>query len=472
MRDLIAFVLGDSITDTYQEVRVRRIAPDAPAPVWESVGDVVTIPGGALNVARQFQYLAEVTYFAGFGAERFSDQASSRLRLLSRYGISPEKLRYHSNGHVLARFDRGPSITNGHTRERHSTNALVAVARKLEELNVSGGVCGDGKRTVGVLSDYRLGFWDSNISGEAVRLFRKHGIPFVVDSKPGGINLDTIGGAACLKLNEGEAAELSGRKDEDAALCGMNLSERYGVPVVVTRGKHSPVLCERSFCKPCGSEITSDRPLWASGAGDCFTAYLAAGIASAGRVNSEACHFAHAAGSVYVTKQYNSPVHPREVAEEFRRTGCKLYQSGSELRERIAALPEGTKIGYTNGVFDLLHAGHVSSLEFARSLCDFLVVFLNTDEAAERAKGRRPYITTAARASMLAALSCVDAVISFDEAEPTSAFAAVGRCDVLVKGAEYAGSDVKGSGFAESVVFAPEAVKLHTSDIARKIRES
>lgn len=466
--EVIAFVVGDSITDVYQEVRACRMAPDAPAPVWEALGPPVTLPGGALNVARQFLYLSYDVSYAGYGGGSFAGCESPRLRTLSRFGQAPTKTRYCSSGHILARFDVPGSAVDCGYRARHAGAALEACERRLEALGVKDGVASTGARTVAVLSDYRLGFWDSATAFRAVELFKRYGVPVVVDAKPGGINFLQLNGLACVKLNESEATTL-GRGDGPHE-CGRYLSELGCVPVVVTRGAAAPLLCSATHHDPCGSNVVSDRPLWASGAGDCFTAHLAASVAREQRVSARAVASAHEAGAVYVTKRHNAPVHPREIAERFGKVGAKIYTSRSELAERITALPPESKIGYTNGVFDLLHGGHTSCLHWAREHCDFLVVFVNTDASAERVKGRAPFLSTTERAQALAALSSVGAVVPFDESEPTAAFAAVGRCDVLVKGAEYAGRSVAGAEYAEKLAFAPEVVKVHTSDIVRRIQ--
>lgn len=99
---------------------------------------------------------------------------------------------------------------------------------------------------------------------------------------------------------------------------------------------------------------------------------------------------------------------------------------------------EGKKVVFTNGVFDLLHVGHVTYLEAARALGDVLVVGLNNDASVRRLnKGpERPVNPEAARAKVLSALRCVDAVVIFGEDTPFDLISAL-RPDVLVKGGDY-----------------------------------
>ena len=110
----------------------------------------------------------------------------------------------------------------------------------------------------------------------------------------------------------------------------------------------------------------------------------------------------------------------------------------------------GQKVVFTNGVFDLLHAGHVSYLQAARKMGDLLVVALNTDDSVRRIKGPlKPLVPLAERAEMLLALECVDYVTSFTEDDPYDVIKTV-RPDLLVKGADWAPDKVIGRDLVES----------------------
>jgi len=111
---------------------------------------------------------------------------------------------------------------------------------------------------------------------------------------------------------------------------------------------------------------------------------------------------------------------------------------------------EGRKVVFTNGVFDLLHAGHVTYLKAARSMGDLLVVALNADESVRRIKGPlKPLIPLAERAEMLLALTCVDFATSFPEDDPYNVIRSL-RPDLLVKGADWAPDRVIGRDLVES----------------------
>lgn len=136
----------------------------------------------------------------------------------------------------------------------------------------------------------------------------------------------------------------------------------------------------------------------------------------------------------------------------------------------------GRTIVFTNGVFDLLHPGHVRYLQQARDLGDVLIVGVNSDRSARGNKGEdRPITAEAERAEVLAALTCVDAVAIFDEDTPHDIIAAI-QPDILVKGADWAADAIVGRDIVEArggrVVRVPVEQGYSTSAIIAKIRTS
>ena len=135
----------------------------------------------------------------------------------------------------------------------------------------------------------------------------------------------------------------------------------------------------------------------------------------------------------------------------------------------------GKRVVFTNGCFDLLHPGHIRSLETARALGDALIVGLNSDDSVKSLKGPdRPVIPEQERAEILASLECVDAVVIFEELTPQEVIAAL-LPDVLVKGGDWPGSQIVGREEVEAaggrVVLVDVVEGYSTSDILKKIRE-
>jgi len=135
----------------------------------------------------------------------------------------------------------------------------------------------------------------------------------------------------------------------------------------------------------------------------------------------------------------------------------------------------GRQIVFTNGCFDLLHPGHIGSLEQARALGDALIVGLNSDVSVRQLKGAgRPVLPERERAEILAALECVDAVVIFDDLTPREVIARL-LPDVLVKGGDWPGDQIVGREEVEAaggrVVSIPVVPGYSTTAILRKIRE-
>lgn len=128
-----------------------------------------------------------------------------------------------------------------------------------------------------------------------------------------------------------------------------------------------------------------------------------------------------------------------------------VHADHARVSELVATLREvGQRVVFTNGVFDILHAGHVTYLEQARALGDTLVVGLNTDASVRRLKGpERPINTEADRACVLAALRAVDHVILFGDDTPIDVITAL-MPDVLVKGGDYTRDTIVGADVVEA----------------------
>ncbi len=132
---------------------------------------------------------------------------------------------------------------------------------------------------------------------------------------------------------------------------------------------------------------------------------------------------------------------------------------------------EGRTVVFTNGCFDVLHAGHVDYLEASRQLGDKLVLGLNSDASVQRLKGEsRPICDEAARARLLCALECIDLVAVFDQDTPTDLIAAL-RPNILVKGADWEGKQLPGSELVDKVEFMPFLEGWSTTNVVGRIRE-
>jgi D-beta-D-heptose 7-phosphate kinase/D-beta-D-heptose 1-phosphate adenosyltransferase len=434
-----ALVVGDVLLDRFVEGRVSRISPEAPVPVLKH-GAERTLLGGAGNVAANLlSYGATVTLVGLTGADRAADELAQlcasfhRLRpRLVRDASRPTtvKTRLLSGWHQLLRLDA--EETHGMAAAESAELLAVAVAA-LDDVQIV------------VLSDYAKGVLDPGTVKGLIEAARRAGVPVIVDPKKADAAI--FAGAALLTPNVEEMAQFSGiRADSDAAAeaaCRRVLDLVAIDAILVTRGAGGMTLVERN-----GATLhvpaETHRVFDVTGAGDTVIATLAAALA-VGETRSDAVRLANAAAGIVVTKPGTATVHPRELRQALGVSKAASVVERSEAAEQVALWREqGLRVGFTNGCFDLLHRGHLYSLEQAARRVDRLVVGVNGDASAERLKGPgRPVQDLATRSAVLAALRFVDMVVPFEEDTPEALITAL-TPDLLFKGADYAESAVVG----------------------------
>ena len=215
-----------------------------------------------------------------------------------------------------------------------------------------------------------------------------------------------------------------------------------------------------------------------TGAGDTVIAALAVALAE-GLAHDVAVRLANAAAGLAVAKVGTTAVGREELLQELRAStpSGKVFAlaDADGVQAALAEFRrEGRRIVFTNGCFDILHAGHVRYLHAARGLGDVLVLGLNSDASVRRLKGEeRPFNVLQDRAEVLAALECVDMVVPFEADTPELLIRDI-QPDVLVKGADWRGKGVAGAEFVEQsggeVLFIDLLPGRSTTGLADRIR--
>ncbi|MDQ1701834.1 MAG: D-beta-D-heptose 7-phosphate kinase / D-beta-D-heptose 1-phosphate adenosyltransferase, partial [Frankiaceae bacterium] len=244
-----------------------------------------------------------------------------------------------------------------------------------------------------------------------------------------------VDGCTLVTPNAPEAAQFTGEPGDDASVAVVSrraaaLRERWHAgAVAVTLGARGALLHtggDAPLVVPARRVLATDP----CGAGDRFAAAAAAALA-AGALPSGAVQAAVAAASAFVEAGGAATFSPGVAAPS------PLQANGAVADVLARVRSAGGTVVATGGCFDLVHAGHVALLEQARALGDCLVVLLNSDGSVRRLKGpSRPLQNAADRAALLSALSCVDAVVVFDDDTPEAALARL-RPDVWAKGGDY-----------------------------------
>ncbi|HEY0485117.1 MAG TPA: D-glycero-beta-D-manno-heptose 1-phosphate adenylyltransferase [Mycobacteriales bacterium] len=426
-------VVGDAFLDRDVVGTSDRLCPDAPVPVVD-VQHQVDRPGGAalaaLVAAADGREVVLVAALADDGAgARLRELLAGRVRVVAvpLGGPTPEKIRVRVAGQSLVRLDRG--------------GAPAPVGPPGPE--ALGAIAGAGAVLV---SDYGRGVTAEPGVRRALAAVAARR-PVVWDPHPRG--REPVAGVRLVTPNAGEAATLSGLPADGlggVAAAAGHLRMRWGaVAVAVTLGARGALLMLGEPEPLVVPAPDLGRVVDPCGAGDAFAAAAADALA-AGEVLSEAVAGAVRRATAFVAAGGAAAVRtdggPHAGAGGSPCPGLPPTASAVLARVRGAG---GTVVA-TGGCFDLLHPGHVATLQAARGLGDCLIVCLNSDASVRRLKGPgRPICPEDDRARVLAAFSAVDAVVVFDEDTPERLLAEL-RPDIWVKGGDYAGVDVPEAG--------------------------
>jgi D-beta-D-heptose 7-phosphate kinase / D-beta-D-heptose 1-phosphate adenosyltransferase len=442
-------VLGDALLDRDVVGRVERVCPDAPVPVVD-VDDVRERPGGAALVALLVADAdpdADVVLAAGIGA----DEAGHRLRALLdgrvrvhdvlRPASTPAKTRVRVAGQSLLRLDDAGHLLGDAQQARPGADPMDGDVHAAE---VDGPALDMvlGGADVLLVADY---------GGAVARhpdvraALERHAAraPLVWDPHPRG--LEPVPGAAVVTPNRSEATGVAGPGElGDVA---QRLRERWSARAVsVTDGDRGAVTAVGHGRPVHARAPRVAGPVDACGAGDRFAAGVALSLARG--IDPEAA----VARSVEQVSAWLTAGGVATVLDGGTDPGCGggsgggaesgSAESGSAESVVARVRSRGGTVVATGGCFDVLHAGHLASLQAARALGDCLVVLLNSDASVRRLKGPgRPVHSAADRARLLEALSCVDAVAVFEDDDPVDTLQRL-RPDVWVKAGDYAVADL------------------------------
>lgn len=393
--------------DIYIEGDVSRISPEAPIPIISNPQEKF-ICGGAANVAMNLASLGfDVTFLTNIGSDK---NGMSLLRMLEGANIEVvsfdddyhtiTKERYQSKGHQILRVD---------TERPYPAAACQKLEKYFEAIvDTADGI---------VFSDYNKGVL--NGLPKLIEIARTAGKDVYIDPK--NPDITRYRGATCITPNKLEAHQLfHGLSFDDIQLIKP---ADYGLNyIIITLAENGALILTDE-----GAEHVATTPtnvVDVTGAGDCFISSVVFSCLTRTQSMGEVVQQAVEVSSKSVTQ-----------------TGNYILKPADHDRETIV---------FTNGCFDILHAGHIDFLQYAASLGSKLVVGLNTDESVKLLKGpNRPINTFEQRKYLLSSLVFVDRVIGFAEETPGKLIESL-RPDVLIKGADYELHEIAGADFVTS----------------------
>jgi len=442
-------IFGETMIDEYVQVDCKRISPEFPLPVYLSptASPNVVVPGGAGNLAFQFKWLNTtvdlVSFLDSYSYEVHEDNdiKDSGVFLPEGHNV-PIKRRIYHGDYPLVRWDiEKPNYGLNKDQLSRLQNKLFKIIPALEN-------------DVVVFSDYNKGIFDLE------KVPMPENCISIVDPKKGP--LGKWRGCSIFKPNAKEAEELTGEKDwlkqarkiQDIVGC---------TAVVITQGSEGivGVVGHRDFEYRPEKKIMVESVI---GAGDCFMAWLAVSQAC-GMDILEGVELAWHAGSLYVQRKHNKPIHPLELIQYIEPIKGKIIDPKLLINRDF-------KLVFSNGCFDCLGVHHMELLRFAKTKGEKLVVAINSDESVRRLKGNgRPIIGENDRMQALSFLDCVDFVVKFEEDTPVDIIKAI-RPDVIVKGGDYNAENVIGGDIVgkENVIIFGKKEGYSTTNLISKIK--
>jgi len=462
-------VIGDLMVDHYMLGACERISPEAPVPVVSIACENKTL-GGAGNVCNNLRaFGAQVDIISVIG----DCEISKKLMLLLKEINIDSKYLIIEKGRVASKKTRIIAAQQQVLRYDHESSNEISVESQKYILEIFLTVV--NKYDIVLISDYNKGIMTFDLTQSLISSAKKANKKVIIDPK--GLDYSKYKGAYLLTPNKKEAAEATqiAIKDNESltqAIIKLKADYELDVSLITLSDQGIAFYNDRLRILPTLAREVFD----VTGAGDTVLASLGFTLACGYKID-EAVKFSNLAAGVVVEKIGSATVTLKEI--NIYESSLNKYGSDAYIKtlEEITLLSrdlkeKGKKIIFTNGCFDILHAGHVHFLEIAKSYGDVLILGVNSDRSVSELKGvGRPINRQLDRAYILAALEVVDYVVIFDEDTPHNLIESVVP-HVLVKGSDYEGQFVVGQDIAEELKLVPLVDGKSTTNTIEKIQQS
>jgi D-beta-D-heptose 7-phosphate kinase / D-beta-D-heptose 1-phosphate adenosyltransferase len=461
-------VIGDLIVDQYLWGSCERISPEAPVQVI-NVERETTVLGGAGNVVNNLKKLgAQVDVISVVGSCEISGElmklladikVDSNLLVTQKNRISSKKTRIISSQQQVVRFDRESSEDINTESQRKIISTFKTIVDDYEVI---------------LLSDYGKGVLTNQLTQSLISNAKKFNKRVLVDPK--GIDYLKYKGAFLLTPNKKEASiatkidildhvSLTNAIVKLKSMCNLDIAlitlSEDGIAIFDDKLRTHPTFVKEVF------DVT--------GAGDTVLASLGFALACGFNID-ESVAFSNLAGGVVVGKIGSATATMNEIIEYESSLNKSSSDKHIKTQVEIARLSQelklnGKKIVFTNGCFDLLHAGHISYLKKAKNFGDILILGLNSDRSVTALKGKeRPINLQEDRAYIMAALEVVDYVVIFDEDTPYELIKSI-EPHILVKGGDYKGKEVVGQDIVDELKLVEFVDGKSSTQTIKKIKQ-
>lgn len=464
-------VFGDYMVDEYLQGSVSRISPEAPVPIVHVCASCQRL-GGAGNVVLNLKALGTKVCTVGFlGCDPEGDwiieqlnacgvDYSGMMRLAS--AVTCKKTRVTAQNQQLIRCDREviQDASDDFLRFLHQRiNGL------LEEMDAV------------IISDYGKGSVTPQTARIVISAAQERKIPVVVDPK-GNDYHKYVGATACTpNLKELKAAV--GRElgsEDEICQAGVELCKSCGIEyVLATRSENGMSLIDGANCVKEDYPAIAKEVIDVTGAGDTVIAVFTLCYALKAS-HADCCTISNLAASIVVSKFGAATATVEEIRTLLGSTASgstKILSRAEAVSKAEELRAQGKRVVFSNGCFDIVHAGHISSFRQARKFGDVLFLGVNSDASIRRIKGEnRPIVTQTNRLALLDSICEIDYLVLFEEDTPERLIRDI-RPDVLIKGKDWEGQPVAGGDFVRKnggqVHFIDLEGDISTTSIINKI---
>lgn len=462
-------VIGDLMIDHYLWGSCDRISPEAPVQVV-NVKKESSVLGGAGNVINNlFALGAKVDVISVMGDDAVANELKS---LLEKIEVSSSNLIVEENRKTSK---KSRLIASQQQVLRYDMESIDDISEQSSNKILENLKSNIKKYDSIILSDYGKGVLTTNLTKEIIKIANENKVKVLVDPK--GKDYSKYKGSYTLTPNKKEAMEATNIdiKDEKSLVKALeDLKQKCDLEVsLITLSENGiAILKDELIVKPTVAREVYD----VTGAGDTVIASIAFALGNDLNIE-EAISFANLAAGVVVGKigsatasldeiyEYESSLHKSSSTSHI-----KTFQEIEKLAYKFHEL--GKKVVFTNGCFDILHAGHVKYLEVAKSYGDVLIVGVNADSSVRKLKGpTRPINNQDDRAYILASLESVDYVVIFEEETPYELIKLV-KPHTLVKGGDYEGKNVVGQDIANELKLVQFVDGKSTTNTIKRIQNS
>lgn len=454
-------VVGDIILDCYVLGKVKKIAQEAPVPVFLKYDDCYKL-GGAGNVFYNIHSLGITADLMGaVGKDIYGDKVLEIINNLN--GKNDYIFRNNTITTVKKRFlcDKKQEIFRVDIEANNisdiDNNDIISTFKSIVK-----------NYSIIVFSDYDKGFLTKELITNMLKISKEYGIKTIIDPKSSSFEKYNYG--YLIKPNINEFCEMYGKTisineimhDSQKILEDISLNR-----LLITCDKDGVLFLRKNQkilrYKPINKMINN-----VSGAGDVFLAVFAVCL-SCGIKEATCTEIANICASSSIEGPFTCNIDFNKI-KNFLSFDEKYIYSIKQLKS-IKKYYKNKKIVFTNGCFDLLHIGHLTLIKEAKKLGDVLVIGINSDESVKNIKGKhRPIIPLEQRMKQLASFSDADWIIPFNEDDPLKIIEELNP-DILVKGNEYSNKTIIGSEYINknggNIVLLPMIPDVSTTQIIR-----